>query len=72
MKATLINNHGRLFVDPITNYSHIEPEIAENYKEIDFDGVNFIALKEVDEKLYIFLATGWSYDRGMFRDYYTI
>ena len=51
----------------------VNPEKLTNYREIKWDGVNYISVV-VDDDEYnnprVFQASGWTADRGLFVDLY--
>ena len=70
-KATISGNKRGLYIDPRNCQTFIDVTKAENYKSIDFEGVNGVHIYRHDDgKFYIAQAGGYTYKRGLFSDLY--
>lgn len=68
----IVGNKKDIWVDARTCYAYVNPIDTTNYKEVDFDGVNSITIFRDDNGVMtIILASGWTYDRGIFCDMYS-
>ena len=71
MDISLIGNKSGVFIDPVRCNAFVDYKNAENYADIDMDGVNHLAIRrDSNGRMYIFQASGYTYDRGIFCDLY--
>ncbi|MCC2253580.1 hypothetical protein LKD70_03865 [Ruminococcus sp. CLA-AA-H200] len=71
--VTLVGNKEEVFINPINCNATIDYSKAVNFASVDFEGVNHLVVKRLDDgQLWIIQAGGWTYDRGLFIDMYHI
>lgn len=69
--ATVSGNKRGLYIDPRNCQTFVNVTKAENYKYIDFEGVNEVHIYRYNSgKFFIAQAGGYSCERGLFCDLY--
>lgn len=70
-KAHITGNKEGIYIDSRNCETYIQSEKCENYKAVDFDGVNgLVVYRDNEGKMYIVQASGFSDNRGLFVDMY--
>lgn len=71
MKISLLGNQEGVYTDPVSVSSCMDYTKADNYANVDLNGVNHLVIRRnLDKTFRIIQAGGYTPDRGLFVDMY--